>query len=77
MILKGNSRKINIRKYIKQIAKMPHMVLLEQRNKETKKWEIAYADVTVILKDYGRQNENSTYSADEYKYIGFDIHFFN
>lgn len=46
------------------ILKNPHLLLLEQSKIETQEWQIAYADVTLIKKN-----------DEDYKYIGFDIHF--
>lgn len=74
--LKGNSRKIMIRRYIKDILKTPYLILLEQNKIETQKWELIYVDVTTIKKDYDNKNDEKSYDENEYKYVGFDIHFF-
>ncbi len=64
--IKDNKRKIMIRRTLQHINKIKHLVLLEQNNTETQKWEIAYADVTLIKKSEDKD--------DDYKYVGFDIH---
>jgi ribosomal protein L24 len=63
--IKENKRKIMIRRYIEIIKKYKHLLILENSKVETQNWQIAYADVTLIKKT----NE------EDYKYIGFDIHF--
>lgn len=63
--IKNNKRKIMIRRYAEHVKKTPHLLLLEQSKIETQEWQIAYADVTLIKKN----------DEEDYKYIGFDIHF--
>ena len=74
--LRGNSWKIMMRRYLKDTSKLSHLILLEQRKVETQKWEVIQADVTVIKREYLRKNKEMSYNEDEYKYVGFDIHFF-
>jgi ribosomal protein L24 len=68
--ISNEKRKIIVRRILQHIKKTNYLVLLEQKKVETQEWEIAFADVTLIKKEYSKSDNE-----DDYKYIGFDIHF--